>query len=194
MATAATTWSAVATRPTVKLGAREKTTIGWLVFFILIGFTLEAYWVIYNDQMEARHDIFARLLALYWPADRSYRVAGHSVAKSFPIALETVNAFVTQWFDILLIWAIVRGKRWRPTLQLIVATYTFYGTFLYYCVGHISGYAMFEYRGTYSFLMFYLANLPWFAGSAWLMYDAVRALHGPSPAAAAVPASAQAGK
>ena len=160
-----------------------------MVFFIIIGLTLEAYWVINNDHMEARHDIFARLLALYWPADRSYRVPGHDIAKAFPIALESVNAFVTQWFDILLIWAIVRGKRWRPTLQLIVATYTGYGNFLYYYVGHLSGYGNFEYRGTYPFLMFYLANLPWFAGCVWLMYDAIRELQRPSPAA-----SAQAGK
>jgi hypothetical protein len=158
------------------LAPRDKLTIGLLAFFVLIAWTIEAYWVLHNDSMEGRHDLLARALALYWPADRTYRIAGHGSAKSFTLALETVNSFVTSWLQLWLIAAIVRRKHYRHVLQLTVATYTFYGTFLYYYVAHLSGYAVFEYRGAYPFAMFYGANAPWLLGYAWLMYDSIRAL------------------
>lgn len=161
---------------TPRLAAKDKWTIGLLVFFAVIAWTLEAYWVINNDSMEARHDLFARALAIYWPADRTYRVAGHDVAKSFTLALESINTFVTQAVQLWLIWAIVRRKHYRHVLQLVVATYTFYGTVLYYYVAHLSGYAVFEYRGVGPFALFYGVNAPWLLAYAWLMYESMRAL------------------
>lgn len=177
MATAATAFRAdEALRPAMTRTARDKAAIALLAFFVVIGFTIEAYWVVHNDSMQGRHDVVARLLALYWPADRNYRVPGRDVAKSFTLALESINAFVTQWLNLVLIWAIARGRRWRHVLQLVVATYTFYGTVLYYYVAHLSGYAVLAYRGTYPFVMFYAANAPWLLGCGWLMWDAVDAI------------------
>jgi hypothetical protein len=165
-----------------RLPAKDKVVIGLIVFFTAVALTLELYWLIFNQEMEARSDIFASLLALYWPADATYRVPGLSVAKSFTLALEGVNTFITPWLSLLLVWAILRRKPYRYALQLTIATYTFYGTLLYYLVAHISGYAVFENKDVTTFLLFYLVNAPWFLGYAWLALDAFHALAWPDAA------------
>lgn len=170
-------------RPT--LSGKDKTTIGLMVFFALVAWTLELYWIVHNDSMQGRHDFLARALAIYWPADRTYRVAGRDIAKSFTLALESVNVFVTQLLGLWLVFAIARQKSYRWVLQLVIATYTFYGTVLYYYVAHLSGYAMFEYRGAVPFALFYGVNAPWLLAYGWLGYDAARALLRRPPAAAA---------
>jgi hypothetical protein len=158
------------------LPARDKVIIFLILFFAAIAFTLEAYWLIFNQVMESRSDVFARILALYWPADYTYRIPGYPIAKSFTLALEGVNTLVTPFLSFVLIRAIVKRKPYRYPLQLAIATYTFYGTFLYYLVARISGHAVFAYQGAYPYLMFYLANLPWFAAYGWMSWDAYRAI------------------
>jgi hypothetical protein len=158
------------------LPTRDKIIIGLIVFFASIAMTIEAYWLIFNQVMESRTDLFANVLAFYWPADYTYRISGYPLEKSFTLALEGVNTLITQWLSFVLIWAIVKSKPYRYPLQLVIATYTFYGTLLYYLVAHISGYAVFAYHGTYPYVMFYLANLPWFAAYAWISWDAYRAI------------------
>jgi hypothetical protein len=158
------------------LPAKDKFLIGLIVLFTAVALTIELYWLIFNQEMESRTDFLARILALYWPADYTYRIPGYPIAKSFTLALEGVNTVLTPLLSFLLIWAIIKHRPYRHALQLTVATYTFYGTFLYYCVAHISDYAVFEYKGAYTYAMFYLANLPWFAGYAWLGWDAFRAI------------------
>jgi hypothetical protein len=176
-ATVMTAGSAVQPRAQdVGLSVKDKVTIGLIGFFILVAWTLEAYWLLHNNDMEAHNDIFQKGLALYWPADRTYRVPGHDTAKSFTLALESVNVCVTQLLSIWLLFAIVRRRHYRHVLQLVLATYTWYGTFLYYYVAQISGFAIFEYRGTYPFVMFYVCNAPWFIGYAWMAYESVRAI------------------
>lgn len=168
-------WHAVPSAHT-RLPARDRVTIGLLGFYLLVAVTLEAYWLLHHNEMEGRSDVFARLLQLYWPADRTYHLPGYGVDKAFTLAVESVNTVFTQWLQLWLIWTIVKRRHYRHILQLTVATYTFYGTFLYYYVAHLSSYAVFEERSTYAFLMFYGANAPWLLGYAWLMYDAIRAL------------------
>jgi hypothetical protein len=153
---------------------KDRTIIGLILFFATVAFTLEGYWLIFNQVMESRTDLFARLLALYWPADYTYRISGYPIEKSFTLALEGVNTLLTQFLSFGLIWAIATRKPYRYPLQLVIGTYTFYGTFLYYFVAHLSGYAVFSYKGTYPYLMFYLANLPWFIAYAWMAWDAYR--------------------
>jgi hypothetical protein len=159
-----------------KLTTKDRITVGLLVFFMLIALTLEAYWLIFHNVMESRTDLFAQALRLYWPADQTYRVPGHSVAKSFTLALERINTMVSQSLNAWLIFAIVRRRYYRHALQLTLATYTAYGTLLYLYVAHISGYAVFEYRGTYPFALFYLANAPWLLGYGWMAYESIRAI------------------
>jgi EXPERA (EXPanded EBP superfamily) len=156
------------------LPAKDKTIIVLIAFFSTVALTLEAYWLIYHDVMESRTDVFARLLAIYWPADYTYRVPGYPIEKCFILVAETVNTVVTPVLSFLLIWAILKRKPYRYPLQLTIGTYTFYGTFLYYAIAHVSGYVVFAYKSPYTYLMFYLVNLPWFIGYAWMAWDAFR--------------------
>ncbi len=158
-----------------RLPRRDRIVIGLVVFFALIA-PLEGYYVLFHQELERRDDIFVRLLSLYWSADYTYRVPGYALEKCFSLSLEGVNTLVTQPLSFLLVYGIVKRRPWRHVLQLTLATYTFYGTFLYYSVGHLSGYKGFAHRGIENFLLFYLCNLPWFVGYAWMAFDAMRAI------------------
>src|SRR5262249_33592895 len=125
------------------LPVKDTIIIVLVALFSLVAFTLEAYWLLFNQVMESRIDPLARILALYWPADYSYRVSGYGIAKCLPLALEGVNVVVTPLLSLLLVRAILARKPYRYALQLTIATYTFYGTLLYYMVTHLSGYAVF---------------------------------------------------
>jgi hypothetical protein len=154
--------------------SKDKVIIGLIVGFTAVALTLELYWLLFNQEMESGTDAFARALALYWPADYTYRIPGYPIEKAFTLSLEGVNTFFTPIPSLVLIWAILAHKPYRYPLQLLIATYTFYGTFLYYSVAHISGYAVFEYKSAYTYLLFYLVNMPWFAGYGWMGWDAFR--------------------
>jgi hypothetical protein len=158
------------------LPTKDKIIIGYILFFTSVALTLELYWLIFNQVMESRTDLFAKILALYWPVDYTWRIPGYPIEKAFTLSFESVNVLVTPWLSMGLIWAILKRRPYRYALQLVIATYTFYGTYLYYSTAHISGYAVFEYKGAYTYLMFYVANLPWFAGYAWIGWDAYRAI------------------
>ncbi len=163
-----TRWS----RSSAILSTRDKVVIGLLCFYIAVALSLELYWLVFNQVMETRTDVFAKILSLYWTADYTWRIPGYPPEKAFTLSLETVNVFVTPGLSLGLIWAILKRRPYRFALQLLIATYTFYGTFLYYSVAHISNYALFEDSGASPYLILYLANLPWLAGYAWLAWDA----------------------
>jgi hypothetical protein len=158
------------------LSGKDKAIIGLLLFYTTVALTLELYWLIFHQVMESRTYLFAQLFALYWPADYTYRIPGYPIEKAFTLALESVNVLITPWLSMGLIWAILKRRPYRYALQLVIATYTFYGTYLYYSTAHISGYAVFEYKSAYAYLLFYLTNLPWLAGYAWIGWDAYRAI------------------
>ena len=82
--------------------------------------------------MASRTDLFAACFALYWPADYTYRIPGYPIEKAFTLSLEGVNTLLTPIVSVVLIWAIFARKPYRYPLQLVIATYTSYGTFLYY--------------------------------------------------------------
>ena len=155
---------------------KDKFTIGLILLFSTISLTLTLYWLIHHQEMEIRSDLFARLLSIYWPADRTYRIPGYSVEKAFTLSLEGVNVLVTPLLSAVLIFAILRHARYRYALQLMIATYTTYGALLYYSVAHISGYAVITEHRFGNYLLFYLVNLPWVAAYAWMGWDAYCAL------------------
>ena len=163
----------------MQLGARDKIVICLVIFFSAIALTFELYWLIFNQTMENRTDLLARAFALYWPVDYTYRVPGLSVAKSFTLAVEGVNTFITPCLSFVLVWGILKRRPFRHALQLTIATYTLYSVLLYYLVAHISGYAVFENKDATTFLLFYLVNAPWFVGYAWMACDAFQALTRP---------------
>jgi hypothetical protein len=158
------------------LPRRDKIIIGLIVGFAAIALTLEGYWLIFNQVMESRTDLLASIILRYSPMDYAYRISGYPPEKAFTLAIESVNTLVTPWLSFLLIWAIVKLKPYRYPLQLAIAAYTFYGTLLYYLVAHISGYAGFADHGAGTYVVFYLASLPWLAGYAWIGWDAYRAI------------------
>jgi hypothetical protein len=158
------------------LPAKDWLVVGLICFFTVVALTIELYWLLHNQEMESRTDLIARIISLYWPVDRSWRIPGYPIEKALNLSLEGVNAIVTPVLSVILLWAIFKRWRSRFPLQLFIGTYTFYGTFLYYSVAHISGYEVFADKTATNFLLFYVANLPWLGGYAWLAFDAYRAI------------------
>jgi len=157
------------------LPPKDKVTLVLLAFFMSVALTLEAYWLLFHNSMEGRTDIFARLLQIYWPADRTYRIPGYSVEKSFTLALESVNV-ASQALNVWLVFAILRRRYYRHPLQLALSACIGYGAFLYLYVAHLSGYAVFADRTFFSFSLFYLVNMPWLLGYGWMAGESIRAI------------------
>ncbi len=156
------------------LPVKDKVIIGLIVGFTAVALTVELYWLVFNQEMESRTDLFAGAWAIYWPVDYTYRIPGYPIEKAFTLSLEGMNTLFTPIPSLVLIWAILTHKPYRYPLQLVIATYTFYGTFLYYSVAHISDYKVFEHKSAYTYLLFYLVNMPWFVGYGWIGWDAFR--------------------
>jgi hypothetical protein len=164
------------TAPMAPLGAKDKAIVGLIVLFTAVALTLELYWLLHHREMEIRTDLFARIIAIYWPVDYTWRIADVPIEKAFTLSFERVNVLLTPILSAILVWAMVMRRRYRYPLQLVIATYTTYGTYLYFSVAHVSDYAVFADKSLGNFLLFYLVNLPWFAGYAWMGWDAYRAL------------------
>jgi emopamil binding protein len=175
--------------PRSALCTKDKVVIALVVLYSSVALTLELYWIIFNQVMEFRTDLVARVLQFYWPADHSWRIPGFPAEKAFVLSLELVNVFLTPILSAMLIWAIVKRRSYRYPLQLLISTYTAYGTALYYAVTHISDYAIFEYKGVYTYALFYFANMPWLVGYAWLAWDAYRCLSQASKGPSAAPSA-----
>ena len=158
------------------ISAKDKVIVCLVVLFTAIAMTLEFYWIVHNQEMENRTDILARAIMLFWPADRTFRLPGYSVEKAFTLAIEMGNTLITPWLSAFLIWAVLKRRPYRYALQLVIATYTCYGTLLYYSVAHISGYVIFERKSVGIFLLFYFVNFPWLAAYGWMGWDAYRAI------------------
>jgi hypothetical protein len=154
--------------------ARDRIVIGLILACTAVALSLELYWLIFNDVMESRTDVVARILSIYWPADYSWRVSGHPPQKAVSLYFETINVFVTPLLSFGLIWAIVRRRPYRFPLQLVIGTYTVYGTLAYYGIAHFSDYAQFDDKGVYQFALFHFVNMPWLVGYGWLAWDAFR--------------------
>jgi hypothetical protein len=141
-------------------------------FFILVAFTLEAYFVWNSGRLAELHDMAAGAFALYGRGDRGY----FDRVTTFERGLESFNILITQPLNILLLLGILRRTLWRYPLQLGVCSYVCYSTALYLVANHLSGYAGMTRHDLASFLIFYLPNLPWLAGNAWLAWDAGRTI------------------
>jgi hypothetical protein len=163
-------------RAVIPLSAKDRMVIVLLLVFTAIALTLELYWIIFNQEMESRTDLLARAIAVFWPADRTFRIPGYPVEKAFTLALEMGNTLITPWLAAVLIYSIVYRKPYRYPLQLVVAAYTSYGTILYFVVAHISGYVIFQQKSVGTYLLFYLVNMPWLIAYSWMGWDAYQAL------------------
>jgi len=150
-------------------------SIGLLGYFFLVAMTLEVWWVLHSPAQKAAlrgHSFVGKFWEIYSACDRGY------FEEPSPLAwcLETINVGITQPLNLWLVWAIVRGKPYRWTLQLAMTSYYCFALILYFAVGHVSGYAMMRERSAYTFFLFYGTNGPWLLGHLWLWWQAARAV------------------
>jgi hypothetical protein len=159
------------------LERKDWAIIGMLVFFIVVAWTVELYWVIFYDQIvtRAQSEFLAVLFRVYGDADRSYYDLPSAAA--YPRGLESFNVFFTQPLNAWLIWAILARKSYRHTLQLILGAYVAYSVLLYFWTAQLSGFERMESRSVYTFFLFYAPNLPWLLAHLYMAYDSARAIN-----------------
>ena len=86
--------------------------------------------------------------------------------------MESFNIVFTQGLNALIVVGILRRRRWRFPLQLGVCSYVCYSTSLYLLANHVTGYPEMPRQDLVSFGLFYIPNLPWLLGNAWLAVQA----------------------
>jgi hypothetical protein len=153
------------------LSLRDRVCVVLLTFFVLVGFTLELWWLRHGpgERVLARGDSFsAHLFDIYGACDRNY----FESRTPFTVALEAINVYFTQALNLWLICAILRRKPYRYPLQLAVGAYVSYSVALYFLVAHVGGYPDMRYRSRYTFFLFFGVNAPWLLGHLYLVADA----------------------
>ena len=162
-------------RRPLRLPWKDRIIIGVLLFYLVIAVTLELYWILYRHELVAlaESDWIARAFSLYGTVDRAY----FDAITPLTSALEIINVYVTQWLNLLLIWAIVKRRPYRYALQLTVGSYLTYSVILYFGVAHVSGYADMANQSPGGFLLYFGFNLPWLLGYAFFAYDAIREIN-----------------
>jgi len=157
------------------LPRRDRVTLVLLSFFILMAWTVELYWLVYNDQLSTRaeNEWLARVFQVYSAADAAY----FDHVTPLTRFLEGFHVLITAPLMLCIVYAIVQRRPYRHSLQLVVASVISYSTFLYLIEGHLSGYARMQPYGAGNLLLFILPNLPWLLGGLYLGYDSVRAIN-----------------
>lgn len=152
------------------MSRRDRFRVALLAFFLIIGWTLELYFLVHHADLpaRARTQLFARGFRLYGLADRGF----YDRVTPFVLALEGLNVFVMQPLCALLIYAIARRRAFRWPLQLAIGSYLSLSVLIYYLVGQLSGYEMMREPSAAAFALYYGANLPWLVGYGWLAVDA----------------------
>jgi len=156
------------------LTAKDKGIVVLLVFFLLVAFSLELYWILRADSLAIRStdEWIAYLYSIYGEADRAY----YDSVTPFTLGLETINVFGTQILNLWLIWAILQNRAYRYALQLTLGSYLTYSVLLYFWVFHLSGYADMKHQNPSTFFLLIVPNVPWLVGYFYLAYDAFRAI------------------
>ena len=152
--------------PHARLPAGDVFAVCLLGFFILAALSIELYYILNVHTLPERTDLFAKAYAWYGKADRTYDGYGDV---SVALALETINVFVTQILNLILVWAIVGRKVFRYPLQLAVSAYVTYSVVFYQWLQQVSHYENMPHKTVEAYLLF-LANLPWLAGYGYLGY------------------------
>jgi hypothetical protein len=155
-----------------RLTRHNRTALGLVIFYIACAFTLELYWLVNHNSLVGRTDLFARAFSFFGRGDRGY----YDQVSSFETGLESFHLLFTQPLLICLAVGIWRQSAWRYPLQLAVSSYVCYSTVVYLLANHVSGYASMPHHELAAFLIFYLPNLPWVFGNAWLASSAARSI------------------
>ena len=154
------------------MSRRDRTAAGLLCLFVFAAFTVELYFVWNSGRLPQCSDWIGRGLSFYGRGDRGY----YDHVSPFELGLESFNIFFTQFLNMAVLYGILRNRVWRYPLQLIPASYVCYSTTLYLLANHLSGYAEMAHHDLASMLIFYVPNLPWVLGNAWLAADAGRGI------------------
>jgi cholestenol delta-isomerase len=157
-----------------RLPTRDRAIVVLLGSFLLAAGTLELFFVVHARELRLMADanFMARLFQIYGAADRAY----YDPVSPLALALETLNVFVTQIFNVWLIYAIVTRRSYRYPMQLAVASYLSYSVILYFWTNHLDGYANMAVKDPASYCLFYAPNLPWLFGYLYMVWDAWRAI------------------
>jgi hypothetical protein len=157
------------------LPRKDRLIIAMLVFFVVMAFTMELWWLLHADRLVALADTdwLAHLFRYYGEGDSAY----FDRVTPFSRGLESINIFFTQWLNVWLIYAIVRRRPYRYALQLTVGSYLAYSVVLYFWVAHLSGYEGMREKNFFSAFIFVVPNLPWLLGYLYLACDSVRAIN-----------------
>jgi cholestenol delta-isomerase len=157
-----------------RLPMRDRLIIVLLGSFLLAAGTLELFFIVHAHELPALADssLMARLFQIYGAADRAY----FDPVSPLALALETLNVFVTQIFNVWLIYAIVAHRPYRYPMQLAVASYLSYSVILYFWTNHLDGYTNMAVKDASSYWLFYAPNLPWLFGYLYMVWDASRAI------------------
>lgn len=162
------------------LPARDRFIIGAMVFFVVMAYTIELYYVLFHGSVRTRSDFFARAYQVYGIADQAY-YGGWYVYVA--VALEALNVFVSQFLNLWLIYAIVKRRSYRYVLQIILSSYLAYSVVLYFTISIVSGFEGMPQRTPFAFFLLVAPNLPWLMIYAWMTWDAARVLLRQSAAA-----------
>ncbi|MEW2354091.1 emopamil-binding family protein [Spirillospora sp. NPDC029432] len=150
-----------------RLCAADRLTITMVAFFMVIAFTIELYFIVHHRDIRQRTDLFAQIYELYGRGDESYYGRGYV---ALPLAFTTLNVFVTQTLNALLIWAIARRRHYRHPLQLAVSAYMSAFVILYLWTAHVSGYQGMAEKTFWGYVIVYAPQLPWLAGYMFLAW------------------------
>ena len=151
------------------LSGEDKLTLGILMLFIAVAFSLELYFVMHYRDINTQQHLFARGFQIYAAGDNAYYGHGNIYV---PFALETINVFFTQVLNVALIWAIMKRRAYRYPLQLAVSAYMSYSLIFYFWLAHVSGYPGMPERNAWGVFIFVTPNLPWLIGNFYLAYRA----------------------
>lgn len=149
------------------LSGEDRISIAILAFFLIMAFSIELYFIINFNDITRQTDLFGQAYKLYGRGDAAYYGQGFT---ALPLALESTNVFAVQIFNGLLIWAIVRRRRYRYPLQLALSAYVAALVILYLWTAHVSGYAGMAERTFWNFFILYAPNMPWFVGYLFLVH------------------------
>ncbi|GHF53267.1 hypothetical protein GCM10010218_38390 [Streptomyces mashuensis] len=151
----------------------DRMVLGFLAFSLTAALTLELYFVLHAQDLDERHDLFARGFQLYGRGDRTYAGQGDVY---LPFALETINLCVVQVLNCALAHAVVRRRAWRHPLQLAIGSYLSGSVVLYFWHAHAAGYPDMPHHSVGGYVLFYVPNLPWLVGNLWMAAASFRAL------------------
>eukprot|EP00850_Spirogloea_muscicola_P019123 SM000184S03756 [mRNA] locus=s184:35514:38303:+ [translate_table: standard] len=103
------------------------------------------------------------VVLLAWPVGKEYSKADsrYVTRDSFVVAMETVTAFLEGPASLLAVYAIVKRKPYRYTLQIIVSMGQLYGDVLYFATCYLEGFVHSDPQPVYFWGYFVAINAIW---------------------------------